>query len=112
MSFRVSGNTIRLTRGDTFKAVVNIFNPDGTVYTPKEGDKVRFAMKQNIEDDDTELLIFRDIPIDTMLLVLYPGDTKELDYGTYVYDIQLTKANGDVDTFITASKLKLTYEVE
>ena len=110
MSFRVRNNIIYLTRGDTFKAVVSITYPDGSVYTPKEGDKVRFALKETI--DDEECLIWRDIPIDTMLLILYPEDTKELEFGNYVYDIQLTKANGDVDTFITASKLKITAEVE
>lgn len=110
MSFKVRKNTIFLTRGDTFKAHLTINYPDGSVYTPKEGDSIRFALKENIEDE--ECLILRDIPIDTMLLVLYPEDTKELEFGSYVYDIQLTKANGDVDTFITASKLKLTAEVE
>ena len=110
MSFKVRKNTIFLTRGDTFKAHLTINYPDGSVYTPKEGDSIRFALKENIEDE--ECLILRDIPIDTMLLVLYPEDTKELEFGNYVYDIQLTKANGDVDTFITASKFKLTAEVE
>ena len=110
MSFRVNGTTIYLTRGDTFRAVITISNPDGSIYTPQEGDKVRFAMKEDIESE--ELLILREVPIDTMELVIYPGDTKELEFGNYVYDIQLTKANGDVDTFITKSKLKLTEEVE
>lgn len=110
MSFKVKKNTIFLTRGDTFKAMLTINNPDGSVYTPVEGDTIRFALKENVEDD--ECLILRDIPIDTMLLVIYPEDTKSLEFGSYVYDIQLTKANGDVDTFITASKLKLTAEVE
>lgn len=110
MSFKVKRNIIFLTRGDTFKATLTINNPDGSVYTPVEGDKIRFALKENVEDE--ECLILRDIPIDTMLLVLYPEDTKSLEFGSYVYDIQLTKANGDVDTFITASKLKLTAEVE
>ncbi len=110
MSFRVRNNTIYLTRGDTFKAKLTINYPDGSIYEPKEGDSIRFAMKADVEDE--ECLIFRDIPIDTMLLVLYPGDTKNLEFGSYVYDIQLTKANGDVDTFITASKLKITAEVE
>ncbi len=110
MSFKVKKNTIFLTRGDTFKAHLTINNPDGTEYTPQEGDTVRFALKENIEDQ--ECLILRDIPIDTMLLVLNPEDTKNLEFGSYVYDIQLTKANGDVDTFITASKLKLTAEVD
>lgn len=110
MSFKVRKNTIFLTRGDTFKAMLSINNHDGSVYTPAEGDKIRFALKENVEDE--ECLILRDIPIDTMLLVIYPEDTKSLEFGSYVYDIQLTKANGDVDTFITASKLKLTAEVE
>lgn len=110
MAFRVKNTTIYLTRGDTFKALITITNPDGTIYTPQEGDEIRFAMKQDVEDE--ECLIIRDIPLESMMLILYPADTKSLEYGTYVYDIQLTKANGDVDTFITASKLKLTYEVE
>ena len=110
MSFKVRKNTIFLTRGDTFKAHLSISNPDGTEYIPVEGDTIRFALKENIEDQ--ECLILRDIPIDTMLLILNPEDTKELEFGSYIYDIQLTKANGDVDTFITASKLKLTAEVE
>ena len=110
MSFKVRKNTIYLTRGDTFKAQVTISNPDGSIYTPVEGDSIRFALKEKVEDEGC--LILRDIPIDTMLLVINPEDTKSLEFGNYVYDIQLTKANGDVDTFITASKLKLTAEVE
>ena len=110
MSFKVRNNTIYLTRGDTFKAHLTITYPDGSVYTPIEGDRIRFALKEDI--DDEECLILNEIPIDTMLLVIYPEQTKDLDFGTYVYDIQLTKANGDVDTFITASKFKITAEVE
>lgn len=110
MSFKVRNNTIFLTRGDTFKAKITITYPNGKVYTPIEGDSVRFALKESVEDE--ECLIYREVPIDTMLLVINPEDTKELEFGSYVYDIQLTKANGDVDTFITASKFKLTAEVD
>lgn len=110
MSFKVRNNTIFLTRGDTFKAKITITYPNGNVYIPKEGDSIRFALKEDVEDK--ECLILRDIPIDTMLLVINPEDTKELEFGSYVYDLQLTKANGDVDTFITASKFKLTAEVD
>lgn len=111
MSFRVTrNNTIYLTRGDTFKATIKIFNPDGTEYIPAEGDKIRFALKECVCDD--ECIILKDIPIDTMVFTIESGETKPLDFGDYIYDIQLTKANGDVDTFITASKFKLTEEVE
>ena len=109
MSFRVNGTTIYLTRGDTFRAVITISNPDGSIYTPQEGDKVRFAMKEDIESE--ELLIFREVPIDTMELVLYPGDTKGLEYGSYVYDIQLTRADGMITTIVPASRFRLTEEV-
>lgn len=109
MSFKVKGNTITLTRGDSFAATVGIFYPDGREYTPKRGDQIRFAMKKSV--GDKEPLIVKEIPIQTKRLVLEPEDTKPLSFGTYVYDIQLTKANGEVDTFITKSNLVLTEEV-
>ena len=38
--------------------------------------------------------------------------TADLNFGKYVYDIQLTKANGKVDTFISKAILKLSEEVD
>lgn len=111
MSFIIgSNNTITLTRGDTFRAKISILYPDDTEYEPQEGDTVRFALKQNIKDPIP--LIKKEVPIDSMVLTLNPEDTKLLDYGKYIYDVQLTKANGDVDTFITTATLKLTEEVD
>lgn len=110
MSYSVKGTSITLTRGDTFTADIKINKADCERYIPQEGDTIRFAMKKTVRDK--KCLIEKDIPIDTMQLVLEPDDTKELDFGNYVYDIQLTKATGEVDTFITASTLTLTEEVE
>lgn len=109
MSYSVKGTTITLTRGDSFGADVEIFRPDGSPYLPNPGDSIRFAMKAKISDK--EPLILKDISIDSMKLLLDPEDTKDLAFGTYLYDIQLTKANGTIDTFITKSKLVLTEEV-
>ena len=102
--------TIILTKGDTFKATVGMVGDDGTPYTPQEGDVVRFHMKRTYKD--TDLLIEKIIPNDTLLLQLDSSDTSDLDVGKYVYDIQITYANGDVDTFIDCGTLKLTEEVE
>lgn len=110
MSYSVSGTTITLTRGDTFETIVEIFDSDGEPYIPSEGDSVRFAMKSSYEDQEPLLVV--DIPIKTMLLVIKPEDTKALKFGKYVYDIQLTYANGKVDTFITKARLRLTEEVD
>ena len=100
-----------LTRGDTFKAEVTITDKDGNPYEPQPGDSVRFAVKKNYTDPDTDVLIVKIIPTDTMILLLKPSDTKKLAFGNYVYDIQLTTAAGEVDTFITKASFTLTEEV-
>ena len=116
-------NTIILTRGDTLRLKIKIIIKEneqdpGTPYYPVEGEKVRFAVKHNIyvgsgytELKDPEPLINKQVPIDTLVLQLDPEDTKDLAFGTYLYDVELTKLNGDVDTFITEEKFKLTTEV-
>ena len=111
MSAKISGKTITLTRGDTFRALVEIFNEDGTVYEPINGDSVRFALKQNYNSSDIK--IYKDIPLETMILAIDPEDTKDLKQpAEYVYDIQITHINGDIDTFIANGKFKLTEEVD
>ena len=46
-------------------------------------------------------------------LTLNPADTKSLDFGTYLYDVQITFAeSGDVLTYIEKAKLKLTWEAD
>lgn len=110
MSVDINGTTIRMTRGDTLKVYVTPSYKDGTPYEPIQGDRIRFALKHKI--DDEEPIILREIPIDTLLLHVLPEETKGLSYGTYVYDIEITYANGDVDTFITKAPFKLTEEVD
>lgn len=110
MSVVIKGSTISMTRGDTLKVTVGIMNPDGTEYDLIEGDSVRFALKSSYQSETP--LILKEIPTDTMLLHLEPSDTKALRMPrTYVYDIELTHANGDVDTFIAEAEFNLTEEV-
>ena len=107
---KVSGTNIMLTKGDTFKATVTMTKSDGSSYTPSAEDEVRFAMKKNYTDQTPAVL--KVIPNDSLLLKLDPADTKNLEVGKYVYDIQITYANGDVDTFIDRASITLTEEVE
>lgn len=106
---KISGTKILLTRGDTFKATVSMYKADGTEYTPQEGDSIRFAMKKSFSDGT--VLLEKEIPNDSQMLWLKPEDTKELAFGSYVYDIQITYANGDIDTFIDRAAIELTEEV-
>lgn len=110
MSYSLSGNSITMTRGDTFNCIVSAFYPNGAPYEPKPGDTIRFAMKRTYEDAEPLLLV--DIPIETMELTINADDTKDLGFGSYIFDVQLTTANGFVDTFITRGRLRLTEEVD
>ena len=109
----VKGTTITITRGDSAIIGVQIYNSDGTEYVPVEGDSIRFAVKKNYSD--VEPLILKDIPISSMEFVLMPEDTKELDSGPirgkYKYDIELTRADGMVDTFIPRADFIVLEEV-
>lgn len=109
MSVKIKDNVITLTRGDSLIVGVRIKFKNCKHYTPVEGDVVTFGLKKNIKDE--ECLFTKDIPIDTMILHLDPEDTAGLEYGDYVYDIQIKFANGDVNTFITYTKFKITGEV-
>lgn len=110
MSHQLDGTTITLTRGDTFFIKVDIEDVNGDLYTPDPNDKIRFAMKKDYSE--SEPLILKEIPTDTMILKILPEDTKPLKYGTYVYDIEIAMADGvTVDTFITKAKFKITEEV-
>lgn len=116
MASKIEGTTISLTRGDSFFTNVEIFKND-EIYTPVEGDVVRFALKRNVmnqaknEFADRQPLILKVIPNDTLLLQLDPEDTKDLSFGTYAYDIEITFSTGVVDTFIADAKFVLTREI-
>lgn len=111
----VSDSKIIMTRGDTLRIQVSI-EQDGEVYVPTDGDVVRFALKHTTlnsaqtEYTDSDPLILKTIPNDTLILELEPSDTKSLGFGKYDYDIEITFEDGTVDTFIS-STLKLTKEV-
>lgn len=110
MAIKISGTTIKMTRGDTLRVQIGLTDQDSNSYEPHEGDRIRFAMKTAYSD--SEPLLIKDIPIETLELVLDPEDTKDLPQpSSYVYDIELTYANGDVDTFIDKAKLMITEEV-
>lgn len=108
----VNGKKVTMTKGDT--AILSIDILDGAAtYTPQEGDTIRFALKKDYSDG--EPLILKNIPISTMELRIDPEDTKPLDAGQklghYVYDIEITKADGTVNTVIPRGQWIILEEV-
>lgn len=109
---KISGNRIIMTRGDTFSAQVEIYEQNGDPYEPQTGDRVRFAMKERSRNGCGRVLLYKEIPISTLVLQLNPEDTEPFPYGEYGYDIELTKANGVVDTFIAEATIELRWEAD
>lgn len=116
MSYVVDGTTIKLTRGDSMELDVGI-QINGDDYIPVEGDSIIFALKKDkMKSDktayvDVNPLVQKTISWSTMKLLLEPNDTKNLPFGDYVYDIQITFASGRVDTFINNAKFIIAPEV-
>lgn len=100
---------ISMTRGDSLIISFELMQ-DGEAYIPQDGDVIRFALKEKISDES--VLVEKIIPNDTMTLTLAPEDTKNLNFGEYRYDVQITYADGFVYTFITDSPFEITNEVE
>lgn len=113
----ITGTTISMTRGDSLSVTIVMKDATGQPYTPAEGDVIRFALKSaeftlgRKAFKDTDPLITKVIPNDTLVLALAPADTKQLNFGDYIYDIQLTHADGTVDTFIYEAKFVIRPEV-
>lgn len=106
--YRIDGTTIIMTRGDTVRIRFPL-TLDDEDYELQTGDTVRFAINTSGHED--EPLIEK--TLDGYDLVLDPEDTKDLDFGTYFYDVQITfAASGDVVTYIAKGRLKLTWEAD
>lgn len=102
----INGKAITLTRGNTAQIAVDITDAEGTVYVPQPGDVIQFKCKKTWLSSET--LILKTIPTDTLELELEPEDTAELPFDSYVYDIRLTDASGNVDTFVSKGILTIS----
>lgn len=103
---------ITMTRGDTFARTLTL-TKNGQTYTPQNGDVIRFAMAKAYKSNaGHKLLLNKVIPNDTLLWTINAEDTEDLGYGLYVYDLQITYADGTVETFANKKTITLTEEVE
>ena len=103
-------NTIHLTRGDTARfSIGRIVNTvTNTNYTPTPEDTVTMTIKKTVLQADPFVQII--VPGGEVLHIK-PEDTKAMAFGKYVYDVQLTTADGDVYTIIPPTTFELLKEV-
>ena len=118
--YKIDGTTIYLIRGDTLIVQLGIKQKNGQnveTYTPAPTDIVRFTLKHSdltvnkTAYLDKSPLVEKIIPTDTLILRLESTDTKDLDFGKYDYNVEITREDNIVDTFLSG-KLYLKAEVD
>ena len=107
MAYKIKRNRIQLVRGDTFRTKLTLQDKAGSLYIPTADDEVLFTVKQNAMTD--KVLI--QVRVENGEVVLNPSDTEGLDFGSYVYDVQLTIPNVGKDTVIKPNIFELLPEV-
>lgn len=98
---QVKGFNLLMPRGDTAGLWVDVSQMEISL---EEGDKVYFTVKESTLK--TEKLLQKIVTVfedGKAHIVINPADTKDLAFGTYVYDIQITFGSGMVKT-ITPTK--------
>ena len=103
----ITGNAIKLTRGDTaFLTVPLVCNNEE--YTMGPDDVLVLSMKEYITDPRA---VLRKEVKGGNVFHIEPNDTSGLPFGKYKYDIQLNMANGDVFTVIDVDTFEILQEV-
>lgn len=99
--FKIDGNNLYLTRGDTAYLSVSITGSDRVIKN------MILSVKKNIADAE---YAFQLTATDNKF-IFEPEDTKDLDYGKYVYDIQITTEYNEIFTIVEKSNFYITDEV-
>lgn len=88
--FKVINNKVYLTRGDSATLPLDVADKNGNAYAVQSDDAVVLTVKKTTAD--MAYLIQKRLNNGTFSFI--PTDTESWDYGDYVYDVQLTMANG------------------
>lgn len=109
LNVNTDNGTIRLTRGDTARLYITIENESvGENYEITSADTLRLTLKKSIKDTYPA---FQKVISGTNMFHIEPGDTSNLSFGRYFYDIELTTSDGDVYTIIGPAIFEILKEV-
>ena len=102
----IMNNRITLTRGDDAQLVINITDSAGAVRNMFTDDLLTMTVRDKINGT----LLFS-ITTNTNTLTILPTHTSNIEFGSYIYDVQLRTFDGKTYTVITPSSFILDKEV-
>lgn len=106
----IKDNRVYLTRGDSASIIINLTDALGGIYTPIASDKLYFRLKKNIFGDS--LILVKAFDIETQTLHLTPSDTKNLDFTSYRYEVELVTSDNQHYTVIEDAPFIIGAELE
>lgn len=100
-----------ITRGDSAYPTIDSKDGSGQIINPSDLGTVRVQVRTR-EATVGELLFTGEVMELNGKTVwhIHPEDTRDLEYGTYKYDVQVETVDGDVITFIPISDFVVMHE--
>lgn len=105
---QITGNEIRLTRGDNAELTIELRDNNGVEYELEADDKITLSVKKYVYSTD---YIFQKVSTGTNTIKILPEDTKACEFGKYFYDVQVDTAEGEVYTIIPPSVFVIDKEI-
>lgn len=109
---KVNGTDLAMIRGDSESITLSLKDGEAvTSFVP--GDTVYFTVKRSSTVDEKALqkTITEFNEDGNCIIEIAPNDTKDLEFRSYVYDIQLNRFDGTVTTIVPCSKFAVLREV-
>ena len=103
---KVTENQIFLTKGDS--AELDVVIKDGEETYDYSNDTVKLGIKKNFAD--AECVVEKTVD-ENGKITFEPDDTKDLEVGTYFYDLKIVTADDEVCTVIAASQFVIGHSV-
>jgi len=101
---KIVNNKVYLVRGDSGAITVTVLNADGSTRAVQSGDEILMTVRAS---PASEILFQKTGPE----IFIEPEDTAALAFGTYCYDVQITLADGTVDTIVPKNDFIVLEEV-
>ena len=105
--FKVDDNNIRMIRGDSGVFNISITDINGRNVELTDGDVLTFTLRRTPRSPT--IVLQKTITDGT--LTINPSDTQDMSFGSYVYDVELKRADGYTDTIIPPHEFLLLEEV-
>lgn len=105
--FQTQNNNISLIRGDSGAFTISIADTNGSPVALTDGDVLTFTLRRTPRSPT--IVLQKTITDGT--LTINPSDTQDMPFGSYVYDVELKRADGYTDTIIPPHEFLLLEEV-